>query len=303
MDSMAIGFIGFGEAGSAIAKGLHEAGAAPIFFCHQRRQDPARAALAAKRGREAGATALESAAEVAARSGIILSVVPPAASAATAEGLVPYLGPGKVFVDLTSSSPEEMKAAARRIESTGAVFVDGTIMGPVPVEGHKVLIFVSGGQAETVAAKLNAFGMNLRNVGTEPGQSSAIKLILSIATKGFAGLLVEMLLAAHHFQVEETVLQALNSQFFGRGLDFVVDRLVGSDAVYAGRRVIEMESSVRLLEQLGIEPWMVRATVERLKWSASLGLSAKFGGVPPAGYREVIQAWEEIGLFKKTVKS
>ena len=139
--------------------------------------------------------------------------------------------------------------------------------------------------------------MNLRVVGPEPGQASAIKLILSIATKGFGGLLVEMLLAAHHFRVEETVLKVLNDQFFGRGLEYVVDRFVGSDAVYAGRRAVEMEASQRLLEQLGIDPLMVRATVERLKWSASLGLSAKFGGVPPAGYREVIRAWEEIGLF------
>ena len=36
-------------------------------------------------------------------------------------------------------------------------------------------------------------------VGKEPGQASAIKLILSISTKGLEALLVEMLLAAHHY--------------------------------------------------------------------------------------------------------
>jgi 3-hydroxyisobutyrate dehydrogenase-like beta-hydroxyacid dehydrogenase len=298
----AIGFIGFGEAGFAIAKGLHEAGVERIFFCHRNRHDPQRAALAAKRGRESGATALDSSEIFAARSDYLLSVVPPDASLAAAEAVTPFLGPGNVYLDLTSSSPEEMKAAARRIEATGALFVDGALMGPVPVEGHKVLTFVSGGQAEAVAAKLNGYGMNLRTVGPEPGQASAIKLILSIATKGFTGLLIEMLLAAHHFRVEDKVLQVLNDQFFGRGLAFVVDRFVGSDAIYAGRRAVEMESSMHLLETLGIDPLMVRATVERLKWSASLGLSAKFGGVAPAGYREVIRAWEEIGLFRPTAK-
>ena len=223
--------------------------------------------------------------------------MPPDAAVAAAEEFAPFLGPGKVYLDLTSSSPEAMKAAAQLIEATGAFFVDGALMGPVPAEGHRVLTFVAGPQAEAVAAALNRYGMNLRVVGTEAGQASAIKLILSIATKGFGGLLVEMLLAAHHFRVEETVLKVLNDQFFGRGLEYVVDRFVGSDAVYAGRRAVEMEASQRLLEQLGIDPLMVRATVERLKWSASLGLSARFGGVPPAGYREVIRAWEEIGLF------
>lgn len=37
------------------------------------------------------------------------------------------------------------------------------------------------------------------------------------------------------------VMQALN-RFFARGLEGVANRFVGSDAVYAGRRVREMES-------------------------------------------------------------
>jgi len=300
-DPFTIGFIGFGEAGFAIAKGLHESGFERIFFTHRNRQDPQRAALAAQRGREAGATLLETAGELAARSDYLLSLVTSDAAVAVAEEIAPFLGPGKVYIDLTSSSPDAMKAAARLVEAKGAVFVDGALTGPVPAEGHKVLTFVAGPQADAVATALNRIGMNLRVVGAEAGQASAIKLILSIATKGFTGLLVEMLLAAHHFRVEETVLDALNDQVFGHGLEYVVDRFVGSDAIYAGRRAVEMEASQGLLERLGIDPLMVRATVERLKWSASLGLAARFGGVPPAGYREVIRAWEEIGLFNQAL--
>ena len=298
-DSFTLGFIGFGEAGFAIAKGLHEAGLERILFIHGHRSDPKRAALAARRGREAGAVVLESPADLAARSGYLLSVVPPDAAVAAAAEIAPFLGAGKTYVDLTSSSPREMQAAARLIEATGSFFIDGALMGPVPAEGHKVLTFLAGPQAEAAAAALNGIGMNCRTVGQEAGQAAAIKLILSIATKGFGGLLVEMLLAAHHFRVEETVLKVLNDQFFGRGLEYVVDRFVASDAVHAGRRSVEMQASQQLLEELGVDPVMVRATVERLKWSASLDLAAKCGGVGPAGYREVIRAWEEIGLFKK----
>ena len=298
-DPFAIGFIGFGEAGFAIARGLHESGREGLFFIHGRRQDPERAALAAKRGREAGATAVETARELALRADYLLSVVPPDAALSAVREFAPFLGPGKVYVDLTSSSPRDMEAAADVIAAAGASFVDGVLMGPVPAERHRVLTFLAGPQAAAAAARLNGIGMNCRVVGTAPGQAAAIKLILSIATKGFAGLLAEMLLAAHHFGVEETVLTALNDQFFGRGLEFVVDRLVGSDAVYSGRRTSEMEAAQRLLEELGVDPVMVRATVERLKWTTALGLAAKFGGVPPAGYREVIRAWEEIGIFRK----
>ncbi|MHB8770038.1 MAG: NAD(P)-binding domain-containing protein [Syntrophales bacterium] len=298
-DSFTLGFIGFGEAGFAIAKGLHEAGVKGIFFIHSRRRDPERAALASRRGREAGATAVETAQELAARSDYLLSVVPPEAALTAVEEIAPFLGPRKTYVDLTSSSPRDMQAAAGLVEAAGASFVDGALMGPVPAAGHRVLTFLAGPQAEAAAAALNGIGMNCRSVGAEAGQAAAIKLILSIATKGFGGLLAEMLLAAHHFRVEETVLKVLNDQFFGRGLEYVVDRFVASDTIYAGRRAVEMAASQQLLEELGIDPVMVRATVERLKWSASLDLGTKFGGVVPAGYREVVQAWEEIGLFKK----
>jgi hypothetical protein len=81
------------------------------------------------------------------------------------------------------------------------------------------------------------------------------------------------------------------------GLEALINRFVGSDAVHAGRRVKEMESSVRLLKNLGVDPMMTEATVQRLKWSASLGLSEYFKGVSPEGYKEVIKAWEKIGLF------
>jgi 3-hydroxyisobutyrate dehydrogenase-like beta-hydroxyacid dehydrogenase len=211
--------------------------------------------------------------------------------------VAPHLKAGQIYIDLTSSFPGEMKMMADLVALSGAGFVDGAMMGPLPVYGHKVLIYAAGRAAEEAARIMNAHGMNLKVVGEEPGQASAIKLILSIATKGFGALLVEMLLASHHYRVEEPVLLALN-QFFARGLDAVVDRFVGSDAVHAGRRIKEMESSVRLLQEIGTDPIMAQATVQRLKWSASLHLTEYFGGITPDGYREVIQAWEKIGLFR-----
>lgn len=296
MDQATVGFIGFGEAGFEIAKGLRAAGVRGLFFCHLRRNDPERSALARKRGRESEATLLESVRDVVQKADIILSVVPPHAATIVAAEATPHLAAGKVYVDLTSSFPDEMKALGDQVEVKGADFVDGAITGALPMDHHRVLIFAAGKKAARTAKILNGYGMNLVVVGTEPGQASAIKIILSIATKGFEALLVEMLLAAHPYGVEDSVLMGLH-QFFDRGLDAVVDRFVGSDAIHAPRRVKEMESSLRLLEKLRIEPLMTRATVERLRWSASLGLAEKFGGIPPRKYQEVVQAWEELGLF------
>src|SRR3972149_11155271 len=266
---LSVGFIGFGEAGFEMAKGLHAEGTIRLFVCDLREQDPKRAAWVKKRAQEAGAAYLESTEEVVRKSDVILSVVTPEACVAVAREAAPHLKPGQIYLDLTSSFPDDMKAIAALVDPTGAKFTDGAMMGALPIYGHKFLIYVAGPHAQEAAHILNQRGMNLQVVGKEPGQASAIKLILSISTKGLEALLLEMLLAAHPYQVEEPVLSALN-QFFVMGLEALINRFVGSDAVHAGRRVKEMEASVKLLKNLGVDPIMSEATVQRLKWSASL---------------------------------
>ncbi len=279
-----------------MAKGLHSEGTIRLFVYDLKGQDPEKAAWIKKRAQEAGAAYLGSMEEVVRKSDVILSLVTPEACVAVAREAAPHLKPGQIYLDLTSSFPDDMKAIAALVDPTGAKFTDGAMMGALPIYGHKVLIYVAGLYAEEAAQILNQRGMNLQAVGKEPGQASAIKLILSISTKGLEALLVEMLLAAHPYGVEEQVLSALN-QFFVMGLEALINRFVGSDAVHAGRRVKEMELSVRLLKNRGVDPIMTAATVQRLKWSASLGLSEYFKGISPEGYKEVIQAWEKIGLF------
>jgi 3-hydroxyisobutyrate dehydrogenase-like beta-hydroxyacid dehydrogenase len=293
---LSLGFVGFGEAGFEMAKGLHSEGTIRIFVYDLKGHDPETAVWIKQRAREAGATYLELTEEVVRKADVIFSLVTPEACVAVAREVAPHLKPGQIYLDLTSSFPDDMKVIAALVEPTGAKFTDGAMMGPLPIYRHKVLIYVAGPHAQEAARTLNQLGMNLQPVGKEPGQASAIKLILSISTKGLGALLVEMLLAAHHYEVEEPVLSALN-QFFIMGLEALVNRSVGSNAVHAGRRVREMESSVRLLQNLGIDPIMTKATAQRLRWSASLGLSEYFKGVSPEGYREVIKAWETIGLF------
>lgn len=290
---VSVGFVGFGEAGFEIAKGLRSEGVSRMVL-----YDSVRTELLEKRAAEAGVEVMPGLQELAERSDMILSVVPPGISVEVSRKLLTHLNPGRFYLDLTSSPPEDMKSVASMVAASGAHFVDGAMMGALPVHGHKVLIYVAGNQAETVACRLNAIGMNVKVVGREPGQASAVKLILSVATKGFGSILVEMLLASHSFGVDEPVLEALE-QFYAKGLRAYIDRNVGSSAIYAGRRVVEMEASAKLLKSIGIDPIMTAATVTRLKWLDSQGLPAFFKGKVPAGYREVLAAWEEMGLFSK----
>lgn len=290
--SISLGFIGFGEAGFEIARGLQKEAAPRMSLFDSQQSD-----LVQKRAREAGVNCLDTMAQVAAASDIVLSLVPPAAAVGVARDLVRHLKPEQFYLDLTSSFPDDMKTISALVSPSGAHFVDGAMMGPLPLYGHRVLIYAAGAQAPAVEAQMNRLNMNLKAIGTEPGQASAVKLILSIVTKGLGSLLIEMLLAAHHFKVDGPAIQAL-LQFYAKGLEAAIDRSVGSTAIHAGRRVTEMESSLRLLESIGVDPVMTTATVNRLKWFDSLGLTEYFKGVTPDGYKEVVDAWEKIGLFE-----
>jgi len=293
LKDVSVGFIGFGEAGFEIAKGLRSEGVTRMALYKRNRT-----AQLEHRAAEAGVEVTHGLKALAEKSDMILSVVPPGVSIEVSGELLKHLKPGQFYLDLTSSFPGDMKSVASMVKPSGAHFVDGAMMGALPVHGHKVLIYVAGNQAEAVAGRLNAIGMNVKVIGSEPGQASAVKLILSVATKGFGSILVEMLLASHYFDVDEPVLEALE-QFYAKGLQAYIDRNVGSSAIYAGRRVVEMEASAKLLQQIGVDPIMTAATVARLKWLDSLGLSAFFKGKVPGGYREVLGAWEQMGLFAK----
>ncbi len=290
---VSVGFIGFGEAGFEIAKGLRCEGVTRMVL-----YDSVRTDLLENRAAEAGVEVTRGLKVLAEKSDMVLSVVPPGVSVEVSRELLKHLKQGQFYLDLTSSFPEDMKSVAAMVKDGGAHFVDGAMMGALPVHGHKVLIYVAGNQAQTAARRLNAIGMNVKVVGSEPGQASAVKLILSVATKGFGSILVEMLLASHYFDVDDPVLEALEL-FYAKGLPAYIDRNVGSSAIYAGRRVVEMEASAKLLEQIGVDPIMTDATVARLKWLDSLGLPAFFKGQVPDGYRQVLAAWEQMGLFAK----
>jgi 3-hydroxyisobutyrate dehydrogenase-like beta-hydroxyacid dehydrogenase len=300
-EQFSVGFIGFGEAGFHIAKGLNSEGVAHMSLCHNRKNDPDRTALVKSHAQEAGVEYMNTAKEVIEKSDIILSVVTPSAAVAVAEELSIYLKPEKIYIDLTSSFPEDIKVIASLVTSNSAKFVDGAIMGAVPMHGHKVLIYVSGPQAKDAMQLLNSVGMNLKNIGDEPGQASSTKLIVSIASKGFGALLLEILQASHHFGVTEQVFSALEKSY-EKGLPAYINRSIGSCAIDADKWASEMESSVRFLENIRVDPIMTAKSVEMMKWFASLDLKEHFGGVTPGSYKEVLKAWDKIGLSTRSKK-
>ena len=103
--SMNIGFVGFGEAGSAIAKGLVSSGVENVYAYDIAPHSAAQRDAMARRAEEAGVTIAESLQDLAGQSDIILSTVVSTVARKVAEEITPHLRPDHYYVDLNSTSP------------------------------------------------------------------------------------------------------------------------------------------------------------------------------------------------------
>jgi 3-hydroxyisobutyrate dehydrogenase-like beta-hydroxyacid dehydrogenase len=211
-----------------------------------------------------------SAAEAAQGAQIVLSLVTAAASLDVAREAATYLKPGQIFLDLNSVSPGTKKASAAVIERSGAAYVDGAIMAPVPSRALAVPILLAGSHAASVVNGLCGYGMNLEIVADQVGIAAATKMCRSIIIKGIEALCSEAFLAARAHGVESRVLASLNDTFPGTDWNKYAGYQVGRSLVHGRRRAAEMREVATTVREAGLEPLMAMATALRQDWAADL---------------------------------
>src|SRR5215475_13042580 len=118
-----IGFIGFGEAGFHIACGLRGAGVSGVCAYDINARAPSLGEKIQRRAIEAEVPLLETNAELAAASDILLSTVTANRSAEAAEQTAPFLSSRHIYADLNSVSPALKQNIGQTVESRGARFV------------------------------------------------------------------------------------------------------------------------------------------------------------------------------------
>ena len=160
---MDIGFIGLGIMGTPMAGHLIDAG--HTLFVRDIR--PAPEALLDK-----GAVECVSAAEVAHKAQVIITMVPDTPHVEAAlfgpEGVAEGLSPGKIVVDMSSISPIETKGFARRINALGCDYLDAPVSGgEVGAKAASLTIMVGGPDKafETVRPLFERMGKNITLVG------------------------------------------------------------------------------------------------------------------------------------------
>jgi len=290
---MKLGFIGFGEVGSEMARGLKGAGVEGIVAYDVMQKDPARGSQLEQRSEYAGATLLPTPQAVLDAVDIVMVAVPGSDACAAARQLCSFLRPEMLYVDLTTASPGEKHEIDEAVRGAGALFVDAAIMARLAIYQHKAPILASGNGADLFIKLLAPYGMQIEKVSEVAGDATGIKFVRSIFSKGFPALMAEVLEAASVIKVEHLVLKSSSATMDAQPFEQVAKYHVTGSSIHAERHLHEMESVVEMLESMHVNPVMTKATCERLKWLASMDLKRKFGDRTPEDWQEIVQPWAQ----------
>lgn len=280
-------FIGFGEAGGLLAKGLMESGAKVAATYDILIQDSVKAGALRQKAAAAGIKAGEHPRDAVAGADIVISAVVSNQMVSAARNVAPYLKPGQIYMDINSASPMAKLEAAELVGHSGADYVEAAVMDLVPPHGHKVPMFLAGKAAARLEPILNGFGMKTQAIGEAIGTASTIKMVRSVFLKGFSAILLESLVAASKVGAQDKVLDSLQVTFpqldWRQLSDYYAVRLIK----HARRQAAEMYEVAETLEFLGLEPLTALATAKRLDWLADADLA---DGPGCDGYESLLAA-------------
>jgi len=270
--SLTIGFIGYGEAANAFVAGWRDGdtpspGAVRAFDIKTDAGGDVRAAKLADYT-QAGVTGCETPDDMARDADVIFSMVTADQALAAAKSVTGGIGAGSLYFDCNSCAPDTKRRAAELINAAGGRYVDVAVMLPVYPTLNKTPVLVSGPASEPALEAMAALGMVATHSPGELGVASSIKMVRSIAIKGFEAVIAECVLAGRRAGVDEIVLASLEETYSGFGWPeraaYVLERMM----VHGKRRAAEMREVAITVDQLGLEGRMAGASVG---WQQQIG--------------------------------
>jgi 3-hydroxyisobutyrate dehydrogenase-like beta-hydroxyacid dehydrogenase len=273
----ALAFIGFGEAGQAIAGGLREAGveamaAWDILFPESRGEKLKQAADAI------GVRVANSAADAVRGAEMIISAVTAASSVEAVQSIKAHLAGAPYVLDINSVSPGRKQQTEKLLGDAGR-YVDVAVLAPIHPAQHRTPMLLAGPYAGPVVPALTALDMRVSVAGPETGAAAAIKMVRSVMIKGIEALTLECFLAASRAGVVDEVAASMKNNYPGLDWAKIVPYNLERMANHGQRRAAEMEEVADTLRELGVEPLMTQATVKRQREMGQIGAQQTVRGV------------------------
>lgn len=283
-----ISFIGFGEAGQAIASGLREGGIEQIAAWDILFPESAGAKLK-DAADKAGIRVAQSAADAVAETDVVIAAVTAASSLEAARSVEPHLKNNPYYLDINSVSPGR-KQDTEKLLGSKARYVDVAVIAPIHPLRHKTPLLTAGPHADAVGPLLDELEMKFSIVPGGTGKAAAIKMIRSVMIKGLEALTLECFLAASRADLLEEVTKSLKNNYPTLDWTKIADYNIERMASHGERRAAEMEESAVTLRELGLEPLMVESTVKRQREMGALGKNESVRETLHGGRAEMLKA-------------
>ena len=212
-----------------------------------------------RRARAAGLVEAATLGEAVRESDAVLSVCPPHAAEAVAQG-VAELGFTGLYIDANAVSRATAQRVGAAIGKSGARFVDGALIGPPVRKPGTTRLYLSGAGAEAVAQLFSGSPLEARVIEGEPGAASALKMTYAAWTKGSDALV----LAIRALAATEGVEEALLREWAGSQPDLgrKSERAASVAAPKGWRYVGEMEEIAASFEAAGLPAGFHQAAAE-----------------------------------------
>ena len=284
MTPKTVAILGYGEAGSAIGRGL-----APQF---DRRVNEARlqaidialeqadiGPAMRRRAEDLGIDIDVGYGPKLSNADLIISVVTCEEALNAAKSAAEFAKPGAVYLDFTTVTRAMAEADAKVLTDSGADYIDVAVMGGFHAHGHKAPLILAGDRAQEIAGWMTEFGFVVEVMDGPAGVASAVKILRSILMKGIEALGVEFLVAARRQGLLEEALACTGDVDKGSFREFL-EMLVTTHMVHAKRRHEETVLVNQMLRESGIEPLMSVATERSHFRTLASGVVRPGGPVP-----------------------
>ena len=292
IDPKVIALLGFGEAGSNIARGLAAEGGwrgaskpgdnAPrrVIAIDTALDKDARGTALGKEARRLDVAISDRYTEALGEADLVICAVQGEHALSAAQSAAPLLKKGAHYLDLCTVTGKMSDEDRTAIESGNGRYVDIAVMGGFFKSGIKAPMLVAGADAEPVVAWMNANGFVTTYLGPKPGSASAVKMLRSVIMKGMEALAVESFVAAERQGILKEVMGCMgdvDAVTFSAQLAM----LAQTHFVHAERRWEEMGLVAQTLRETGVDPLMTTAIEKSHRRTVDARVAPADGKVPP----------------------
>lgn len=288
----AVGFIGIGKMGVPMSQNLRRGDFAVVGY------DVRPEAMEAVRGD--GVQPAKSLADLAARAGVIITMLPDSSVVEKVVlgpgGLAEHLAPGKLIIDMSSSYPARTKALAEALAERGIHLIGAPVSGGVVGAKGATLAIMPGGPREWVEAAMPIFrvlGKTIVHVGEAVESGHAMKCVNNyLSATNMISSMEAMMLAVRLGLDPRKVLDVVNN---GSGCNTGTrDKWPGfllKRSFTTGFSMGLMHKDLSMASDLARDSGAVLFLLNHVRQMYALGLSQYGFDADQAYLLEIIESW------------